>query len=346
MNDAKSPTIVGALIALFLPVLGPSAAPAQGRLPEVHVIATGGTIALRGPAAPLSVEQLVAAVPGIDRVATISVEQFANLPSSQITPANWLVLSRRISELYRSRPGLGGVVVIHGTDTMEETALFLHLTVADERPVVLTGAMRAPTDLAPEGPANLRGAIRVALANEARGRGAMVVMNDEVFSAADVAKRHTTRLDAFAAPAGGAIGGVDPEAIVFHSPRVPAPIHFDLSGVDLLPRVDIAYAWAGADGASIDAFTAAGARGIVIASVGRGNLPPALALAAERSAERGVSVVVSSRTGAGRVPVTSRERPVLLGAGGLNPQRARVVLMLALTRTADRGEIVRLLESF
>jgi L-asparaginase len=312
----------------------------------VHVIATGGTIATRDAGAMLSVEQLMAAVPGIDRTARISTEQFLNRPSSQITPAHWLALSRRITELFRSRPALRGIVVTHGTDTMEETALFLHLTVADPRPVVVTGAMRSATDLAPEGPANLRAAIATAAAAEARGRGTLVVMNDEIFSGADVAKHHTSRLDAFVGPAGGPIGAVDQGTVGFHRPASAPPTRFDSGDLQTLPRVDIVAAWAGADGALIDAAVAAGARGIVIASVGRGNMPDPLGLAARRAVERGVVVVVSSRTGAGRVPIDVPDRPGLIGAAGLNPPRARVVLMLALARGGDGPAIARMLASF
>lgn len=328
----------------------PPALPPQPA-PEVHIIATGGTIASRAGAGPLSVEQLVEAVPGIEELGRITVEQFANVGSSQITPEHWLGLSRRIGELFRERPGLSGVVVTHGTDTLEETALFLHLTVSDPRPVVVTGAMRPPSALAPEGPANLRGAVATAASPAARGRGALVVMNDEIFSAGDVAKVHTSRLDAFTAPAGGAVGAVDGGVPLFHSPPNPAPVHFDLAGVETLPRVDIAYAWAGADGTAVEAMVAAGARGIVMASVGRGNLPAPLGAAARRAAAEGVVVVVSSRTGAGRVPVGPTEPPasgtlLLPGAAALNPPRARVVLMLGLTRGDGPPEIARLLGRF
>lgn len=336
----------------FLAVIGlgsparPATVAAQAVGPEVHVIATGGTIAARGPDAPLSVDQMVAAMPGIERVARITVEQFANIPSSQITPAHWRALARRIDELFRSRPGLRGIVLTHGTDTMEETALFLHLTVTDERPVVVTGAMRPPTALAAEGPANLRAAIETAIAPGARGRGTLVVMNDEIFSASDVAKHHTSRLDAFVAPAGGRVGVVDGGAIIFHGLPAPPPIRFDLGDAARLPRVDIVSVWAGADGVAIEASVAAGARGIVIASVGRGNMPEPFGSAARRAAERGVIVVVSSRTGAGRIPVDLGDRSGLVGAGALNPQRARVVLMLALARGDALPSIARLLELF
>lgn len=320
-------------------------------LPEVHILATGGTIASRAGAGPLSVEQLVEGVPGIDGLARITVEQFANVGSSQITPEHWLGISRRITEVLGERPDLAGIVVTHGTDTLEETALFLHLTVADPRPVVVTGAMRPPSAVAPEGPANLRAAVALAALPEARGRGTLVVMNDEIFSAGDVAKVHTSRLDAFVAPAGGRVGTVEAGAPRFHAPPSPPALLLDLSGVAELPRVDIAYAWAGADGAAVEAAVAAGARGVVMASVGQGNLPAPLRDAAREAARAGVAVVVSSRVGSGRVPVGPSTPPpggaaLLPGAGGLNPQRARVVVMLGLALGYRIPEIARLLESF
>ena len=332
--------------ALFLSAPAGGGQGVPGALPEVHVIATGGTIAARGPAGPLSVDQLVAAVPELAALASITVEQFSNVGSSQITPAHWLGLSRRINALFQERPGLAGVVVTHGTDTLEETALFLHMTVDDVRPVVVTGAMRPPTVVAPEGPANLRAAVLAAVTPGSRGRGTLVGMNDELFSAGDVAKLHTSRLDAFQGPAGGAVGVVEGEEVRFHTPPHPSPLQFELEGIEELPRVDIAYAWAGADGAVVDALVAAGARGIVMASVGRGNLPAPLGAAARQAAEGGVVVVVSNRTGAGRVPVGSPlpDRPFLPGAGGLNPQRARVVLMLGLTVSDDPVVIAGLLD--
>ena len=209
-------------------------------LPEVHILATGGTIAARGAAGPLTVEQLVEAVPELDGLARITVEQFSNVGSSQITPDHWLALSRRIEALFLDRPSLTGVVVTHGTDTMEETALFLHLTVADALPVVLTGAMRPPGAVAPEGSANLRAAVVVASHPGARERGTLVVMNDQIFSAGDVAKVHTSRLDAFTAPAAGPVGIAEGGFVRFHGPPGRAPVHFDLGGIQELPRVDIA----------------------------------------------------------------------------------------------------------
>lgn len=345
---------IGATIALNTPLAGQGASAAVK--PHVHVVATGGTIAstnyYSGDPGKISVAELLRSVP-LDSIAVISGQQFANVASTQITLAQWLALSRGIADTLRSRPDLAGVVVTHGTDTMEETAFFLDLTVADPRPIVVTGAMRPSDGIGIDGPANLYNAVRVAGDSAARNRGTMVLLNDEIFAARDVTKANTVRPDAFVAPYRGALGVADPERIVFH--RLPArSASFDLAGVTELPRVDIAYAYTGADGAAIDAFVAAGAKGIVIAGAGRGGVTGAQRQAVNRALAKGVVVVIGSRAGSGSVPVGTGVRGVgvalsanqaqaaTLGTGDLTVQKARVLLMLALTRTSDTREIARI----
>ena len=291
-------------------------------------------------------------VPGLDKVADVTVEQFSNKASGAITPADWRAIATRIDELFRTRAGLSGVVVTHGTDTMEETAYFLDLTVRSCRPVVVTGAMRRATDVGADGPANLYNAVRVAAAADAVGRGAVLLMNDEIFPAREVTKINTSRMDAFEAPSVGALGVADPDTVVFYRPAAdggaactgrPA---FDLERIGELPRVDIIYSYPGADGALIDAAVNAGAKGLVIAGVGRGGMTPPQGQAVRRAVERGVTVVSSSRTMSGRVPVRGYDeggtrRPgagAVLGAGSLTPQKARILLMLALAAGRDPVE--------
>jgi L-asparaginase len=319
---------------------------AQAPQPVVQVIATGGTISNLGDSARLTGEQLVSGLPGLDSVARVSVEQFSNVASGSVTTAQWVGLARRINGLFHARPELQGVVVTHGTDTLEETAYFLDLTVGGCHTVVVTGAMRNPTMVAPDGPANLYNAVRVAASRDAAGRGTLVLLNDEIFAARDVAKTHTTRLDAFTAPGRGAVGVTDPDGIVFSAaPRRacgggPA---FDVGAGADLPRVDVVYSHVGADSVMIDAAVAAGARGLVVATVGRGGSTPAQSRALRRAVERGVIVVQSSRTGSGRVGRPDAEevarwtpgRGASIGAEDLNPQKARVLLMLALARSSD-----------
>lgn len=328
-------------------------APASGQLPRVHVIATGGTIAST-PDGSLSGEALLAALPGLDTVAEITVEQFSNVGSSQITPEHWLGLSRRIAGLYASDSGLAGVVVTHGTDTMEETAWFLHLVHDDDRPVVVTGAMRPARAIGADGPANLMGSIRVAADPRARNRSVLVLLNDEIHAAPAVTKTNTTRVDAFVSTRGGPLGVVDPDGIRWHAPPAPGPLRGAFGIPDGLPRVEIAYAYGGADGTAMRAFADVGARAVVIATVGRGNLPSGQREALRELVGRGLVVALSSRVNGGRVPVgvprvpgdsTGGATGATFGAGELNPQKARVLLMLALSTTQDPTEIARFFDA-
>ena len=339
-----------ACAALLLAAPAAAQQPAPAARPRVHLVATGGTIASTNYYAAdqgkIGVDQLLEAVPALDTVARMSAQQFANVGSSAITPAMWLALSRGIADTLRAHPDLAGVVVTHGTDTMEETAYFLDLTVADPRPVVVTGAMRPADGVGIDGPANLLNAVRVAVSPAARGRGTMVLMNDELLAARDATKTNTVRPDAFAAPYRGDLGVADPERVVFHRAAERRGT-FDLAGVRELPRVDVVYSYVGADGADVDALVAAGARGIVVAATGRGSVPPLQRQALDRAIARGVVVVIGSRTGSGSVDVgqgTNRRTgaPGSLGTGDLNVQKARVLLMLALTRTGDPREVARI----
>ena len=331
------------------------AAQASQTKARVHLVATGGTIASTNYRSERSqhvgVEALLRAVPALDSIATVSAQQFLNVASSQITPTQWLELSRAIADTLRAHPParLSGVVVTHGTDSMEETAYFLDLTIQDARPVVVTGAMRPADGVGIDGPANLLNSVRVASDTAARGRGAMVLLNDEIFAARDVTKSNTVRPDAFAAPYRGALGVADPERIVFHRLPARAPV-FDVSSVRELPRVDVAYGYGGADGTAIDAFVASGAKGIVIASLGRGSIPPAMREAVNRALEKGVIVVVASRAGSGSVPVGTGVRrgssaPSTIGSGDLTAQKARILLMLALTRVKTTPEVAAIFQS-
>ncbi|MBL8961108.1 MAG: asparaginase, partial [Gemmatimonadetes bacterium] len=187
-------------------------------LPRVHVIATGGTISNLGSAGRRTGEELVAAIPPLARMARVTVEQFANVASGSVTEAMWRGMARRIVELQAGPDAPAGFVVTHGTDTMEETAYFLSLTVGGCAPVIVTGAMRQADAVGADGPANLMNAVRVAASTGARGRGAMVLMNDEIFAARDVTKSNTTRLNAFTSPDAGVLGLADPDLIVWHRP--------------------------------------------------------------------------------------------------------------------------------
>ena len=328
------------------------AALAQANKPHVHIVATGGTIAstnyYSSDVGKVGVDVLLKAVPQLDSIAALSTQQFSNIASGAMTPAIWLNLSRAISDTLRARADLAGVVVTHGTDTMEETAYFLDLTIKDPRPVIVTGAMRPADGIGIDGPANLYNAVRVAGAPSARDRGAMILLNDEILAARDATKSNAVRPNAFSAPYRGDLGLAEPEVIVFHRPASRHQV-FDISGVRELPRVDVSYTYAGSDGADIDAFVAAGAKGIVVAGAGRGATTSGQRQAIDRALSKGVAVIVGTRTGSGTVPVGEGARgngaASTIGSGDLNPQKARVLLMLALTKTTDRKEIAKIFQS-
>ncbi|WP_200840536.1 type II asparaginase [Geminicoccus flavidas] len=315
--------------------------------PLVHVLATGGTIAgaqdvAHGyTAGSFAIDALLAAVPGLDRIAAIRGEQLVSIGSQDMHDAVWLKLARRLSALAKE-PGLAGIVVTHGTDTLEETVWFAELTVRAELPIVFTGAMRPATAIGADGPANLAAAVAVAVDPAAKARGVLVVMNDQVFAARDVYKTHANRVDAFQAPERSPLGTVAGGCPRFHRAPDPRPASFDLGGHDALPKVVILYAHAGMDRELIDAAVAAGAKGIVVAGVGNGNMTRIALDALMEAAERGIAVVRSTRLPAGAVLAAGEVDDAALGfvhAGELKPGKARVLLQLALLDGADRAAI-------
>lgn len=329
--------------------------PTSTPLPRVRLLATGGTIAgaqvsrtSRGyQAGAFSIEDLVAAVPQLTELARVEIEQVARLGSQDMDEAVWLKLAAR-TEAALAAADVAGVVVTHGTDTMEETAYFLNLVVKSDKPVVLVGAMRPATAISADGPMNLYNALAVAAHPDAAGRGVLVVANDEIHFAREIVKTNTTQLGTFKSPNRGLAGLVNAGRIHFFSP--PARPHtsataFSLADVTALPRVDIIYAHAGLGRALIDAAVAQGAAGLVIAGVGDGNMSSAALAACADAVTRGVAVVRSSRTGGGVVErnIEVDDDPLgFIAADELNPQKARILLMLGLTRTHDSRELQEL----
>jgi L-asparaginase len=322
-----------------------SAKRSDAALPRVRLLATGGTIAGaqttgRGyRAAALSIESIVAAVPQLATVAGIEVEQVAKLGSQDMTEAVWRKLAVR-TQAALDDAAIAGVVITHGTDTMEETGYFLNLVVQAEKPVVLVGAMRPATAMSADGPMNLFNAVSVAANRAARNRGVLIVANDEIHFAREVAKTNTTQVGTFHSGHRGLAGLVNAGRAHFYAP--PVRRHTVVSEFSVpraaLPRVDIIFAHAGMDRALIDAAVRAGARGLVIAGVGDGNLGAAALAACVAAAKRGVLIVRSSRTGGGVVErniEVDDDRYGFIAADELNPQKARVLLMLGLARTRD-----------
>src|SRR5215471_7185823 len=234
-----------------------ASAQAQSDLPRVLIIATGGTIAGEGEPGTLGayeirkpIAEIVAQVPELKKYAQVETEQFSNLPSALITPDQWLLLARRINSVFEKRGDLSGIVVTHGTDRLEETAFFLHLTVRFDKPVVVVGAQRPPTGISPDGPINLLSAVRVAAARDSRGKGTLVVMDDRIISARD-AEKVFARTGGFSAPEMGVLGIVARHGVeFFYSParRHTSNSEFDIREVTALPKVDIQYSYAGSEG--------------------------------------------------------------------------------------------------
>ena len=328
-------------------------------LPDVVVLATGGTIA--GAASSdvtagytsgqVGVEQLLAAVPQAAKLAKLRGEQVSNIGSQDMDDAVWLALAKRVNALV-ARDDVDGIVITHGTDTLEETSYFLTLVVRSGKPVVLTAAMRPSTALSADGPLNFFNAVAVAAAPDAAGRGVLVVVNDQIHSAAAFTKTSTTAVQTFQSPLRGLAGTVAYGTVELYG--LPAGRHgvkseFSLEGVEKLPRVDIVYAHAGMDGKLIEAAAKAGAKGIVIAGVGNGNMTKAALAAVTAQAKKGVVCVRGSRVPSGRVARNVEVDDDAVGtiaSEELNPARARVLLKLALLSKRTPEDLQRLFREY
>ena len=329
--------------------------------PKVALIGTGGTIASlgRGPldlqdygaiGNVMHAEEIVAKWPVVHQVADVISVKYRNIPSTAIGFADWKALAALCHALPNDHPGLDGIVIGHGTATLEETAYFINLTLKSTVPVVLVGAQRPSSALSSDAGMNLVNAMRVATSPEARGMGVLVLLNDEIHAAREVTKTSTLRLQTFRTPDFGVLGHADGDAVVFYRQplRRRAPdTEFDIGDLDALPRVDISYSYAGADGTAVRAFAAAGARGIVSAGFAPGFSTPAEAEALKEAVAQGIVVVQSTRAGSGRTFQSTRLKAAgLLIADNLNPQKARILLSLALTRSRDPDEITRIFRTY
>ena len=319
---------------------------------RVHLLATGGTIAGEAGSdvdpgyrsGAVALDALVRAVPGLRGLADLTGEQVAQVGSQDMNDALWLTLARQVNALLVADQA-DGVVITHGTDTAEETGFFLHLVVKSDRPVVLTGAMRPSTSLSADGPLNLFNAVAVAADPAARGRGAIVVLNDDLHSARDVTKSNTTDVQTFISPGPGLLGTASYGRIRFFrrpSHRHTTDSEFSIDGLERLPRVDILYAHAGMPHDLVQASVSLGARGIVMAGMGNGNVPTETAHALADAANRGVVVVRSTRVVSGDVGRNIEiddDTLGLIASDQLNPQKSRVLLQLCLARGLERGAI-------
>lgn len=359
---ASLPWIAALLLTLGLPgwsahaqiTAVPSQTPAAD-VPRVRLVATGGTISNKA-GGRLTAEELIQLMPNVSRYARPEFEQFSNLASSSLTLDQWLALSRRINQLFKEDAGVAGIVVTSGTDTLEELAYFLDLTVRSDKPVIVVGSMRNPSTLGYEGAANLLEGFRVAADPAARGRGVMVVLNDEINAAREVTKTDALRLNTFQTRGYGLLGVVDSDRVVFYrrvEKKHTAESEFDISTVTTLPRVDVVLTYQGAPGDLIKAAVDAGAKGIIVAGAGAGATSGTQGEGIGYALEKGVFVVMTTRAGSGRIaarprpaqaasPAAPNPRDRSIGGEDLAPVKARLLLMLALTKTQSGAEIQRM----
>ena len=323
--------------------------------PQVVILATGGTIA--GAAATgtqsgytsgqVTIDAMVNAVPGLTKLADIKGEQISNVGSQDMSFDIMLKLARRINELAAAK-STQGVVITHGTDTMEETAYFLNLVVKTDIPVVLVGSMRPSTAVSADGPLNLYNAVAVAADPNAKGRGVLLVMNDWIHSAQTLTKVSTTAVQTFMSPIRGLIGttayGVN-DYYRYPDQKWGSKSEFSVEGATKLPRVDIIYADVDMPADLIDASVERGAKGIVIAGVGNGNMPKAALEACARASKKGVIVVRSTRVATGTVGRNvecNDDELGLVASYNLNPQKSRVLLSVALLKPHKLSEMQKI----
>jgi L-asparaginase len=328
-------------------------------LKSVVVLATGGTIAGAAgsnvtagySSGQVGVEQLLAAVPEAKKIANLSGEQVSNIGSQDMNDEVWMKLATRVNEIL-ARPDVTGVVITHGTDTIEETAYFLNLVVKSVKPVVLTASMRPSTALSADGPLNFYNAVAVAANGRAAGRGVMVVANDWIHGAGSLTKTSTTAVQTFMSPLSGLLGTVAYGDVTWLRQPIgknTTTSEFTVDQSTTLPRVDIIVATENMDGALINAAAAAGAKGIIIAGVGNGNMTQKALDALTAQAKRGIVCVRASRVPTGFVGRNIEVKDDSLGlvaSQSLSPQEARVLLRLALLKTSDPKEIQRYFDEY
>ncbi|MCY4367313.1 MAG: asparaginase [Chloroflexi bacterium] len=329
--------------------------------PSIAIVATGGSIAGVGPdrmdfilypelGEHITIEQSLERIPEANDIASISAEDLVSVGSTAIGPEEWLRLAKRINQLLLD-DGTAGVVVTHGTATLEETAYFLHLTVKSSKPVVVTGAMRPPTALGTDADLNLLDAIRVAASPVAGGMGVLTILNNEIQCARDVVKTNTFRVETFKPNELGFLGYADSdgEVVMYRAPlrKHTTSTEFDVAHKDSLPRVDIVYCHAGSDELLIDAVRSNKSDGLILAGFGGGSFPPKAIGAAAEAVKEGIPVVLASRSIAGRVVMTPRKNEQgFIVSDNLQPQKARILLMLGLTVTTNRDEIQRMFAEY
>ncbi|ONN66622.1 type II asparaginase [Herbaspirillum sp. VT-16-41] len=341
---------------LVLLCLATAAAAQAQTLPNVVILATGGTIAGTGAtstttvgytAAKVGVDALIAAVPELKKVANVRGEQVMQIASENMNNDAWLKLAKRVNTLL-AQSDVDGIVITHGTDTIEETAYFLDLVVKSKKPVVIVGAMRPSTAISADGPINLYNAVLLAGSKEAVGKGVLVTLNDQINAGREVTKTNTSTMDTFKTPELGFLGYIQGSKPYFYrqsTRKNTVDTPFDIMNLDKLPQVDIVYGYANMNPIALNAFVAAGAQGIIHAGVGDGSLNNTVLPSLSEARKKGVVIVRSSRVGQGIVARNGEaddDKLDFVVSDTLNPQKARILLMLALTKTTDSKEIQKM----
>ncbi|HXP95722.1 MAG TPA: type II asparaginase [Telmatospirillum sp.] len=351
---ALSPLLFSAALLVSTPSF------AEQKLPNVMILATGGTIAGTGAsstttvgytAAKVGVEALIEAVPELKNVANVKGEQVFQIASENMNNDYWLKLAKRVNTLLAQKD-VDGIVITHGTDTIEETAYFLDLVVKSKKPVVIVGAMRPSTAISADGPINIYNAVILAGSEEAVGKGVLVCLNDQINAGREVTKTNTATLDTFKTPELGLLGYMQDNKPHFYrqsTRKNTAETEFDVTSLDSLPRVDIVYGYANMDPTALNAFIAAGAKGIIHAGVGDGSLANPVKPSLIEARKNGILIVRSSRVGNGIVARNGEANDDELDfvvSDTLNPQKARILLMLALTKTTDSKAIQKMFYTY
>ncbi len=326
-------------------------------LPTIALLATGGTIAGSGASASLGsyksgelgIKELLKAIPSLNKIARIQGEQISNIGSQDMNEEVWFKLAKRAQELL-DNSRIQGVVITHGTDTLEESAYFLNLVLRSTKPVVLVGAMRNAASLSADGALNLYNALSVALNEKSANKGVLVVMDDNIFSAREAIKTHTTHTSTFKALNSGAIGSVYyGKTRYYMQPLRKHTTESEFSLLELktpLPKVDIIYTHAGMTPNLFQASLNSHAKGVVIAGVGNGNVSAGFLKAMQEASEMGVVIVRSSRVGSGEITSGEIDDKAFITSDNLNPQKARVLLQLALTKTNNKAKIQEMFEEY
>ncbi len=321
----------------------------MGQQPKVHILTTGGTIASVNGAPMIDGPQLVQAVPQLLDYADISVEEFSKIGSSKMNPENWLQLARRINELIREKPEIASIIITHGTDSMEETAFFLNLTVKTNIPVIIVGSMRSSNEISADGPANLLNAVRVGISPEAKGKGVLVVLNENISAGRDLIKINNRRVETFKAHELGYLGFADPDTVIFYrAPLKPHTLnsHFDLRGTEQLPKVDIIQDFAGFDPEILELIGQRDIDGLVISSFAGGRMSYGMLEGLEKIADKNIPIVIASSIKQGRIIGKPYREQGWIISPDLPANKARILLMLALTKTSDKGDIQEIFNTY